>query len=58
MGSLRATGCTNVQRQLQYLIQWIGYDAPSWEPAESVNGVWAIDLFHEQYPVKLGPLSE
>jgi hypothetical protein len=35
------------QRWLQYLIQWTGYNASSWEPAESVNGHHAINLFHE-----------
>jgi hypothetical protein len=34
-------------RCLQYLIWWMGYNAPSWEPAESVNGLCAIDLFYE-----------
>ena len=46
------------RRRLQYLIKWTGYDDPTWEPAESVNGLHAIDLFHQRYPNKPGPLPE
>ena len=34
------------RRRLQYLVKWTGYDDPTWEPATSVNGLQAIDLFH------------
>ena len=46
------------RRRLQYLVKWIGYDDPTWEPAKSVNGLHAIHLFHQQYPNKPGPLPE
>jgi transposase InsO family protein len=45
-------------RKLQYLVKWTGYDRPKWEPAEMVNGLEAIDRFHEAYPDKPGPLPE
>lgn len=45
------------RRQLQYLVKWTGYDDPTWEPATSVNGLRAIDLFHQRYPEKPGPLQ-
>jgi hypothetical protein len=40
------------------LVKWTGYDRPKWEPAEMVNGLEAIDRFHEAYPDKPGPLPE
>jgi hypothetical protein len=46
------------RRRLQYLVKWTGYDDPTWEPAESVNGLRAIELFHQRYPEKPGPLPE
>jgi hypothetical protein len=46
------------RRRLHYLIRWTGYDDPTWEPADSVDGLHAIDLFHERYPAKPGPLPE
>ena len=45
-------------RKLQYLIKWTGYDRPEWEDARNVNGLQAIDRFHELYPDKPGPLLE
>jgi hypothetical protein len=35
------------QRWLPNLIWWTAYDTPSWELAESVNGLHAINQFHE-----------
>jgi hypothetical protein len=45
-------------RWLQYLIRWTGYDASSWETADSVNWHHAIDQFHKWYTTKQGPLPE
>jgi len=44
------------RNQLQYLVRWIGYDQMTWEPARDINGLQAIDVFHEKYPQKPGPL--
>ena len=46
------------RQRLHYLVHWTGYDDPTWEPADSVDGLRAIDLFHERYPAKPGPLPE
>jgi hypothetical protein len=43
--------------QLQYLIRWTGYDQMTWEPAREIDGLQAIDVFHEKYPQKPGPLE-
>jgi hypothetical protein len=45
------------RRKLQYLIKWVGYDLPDWEPAELHSESEAVDTFHEKYPDKPGPLS-
>ena len=45
-------------KKLQYLVKWSGYDRPTWEAAENVNGPQAIDRFHVLYPGKPGPLQE
>jgi hypothetical protein len=45
-------------RWLQYIIQWTSYNTTSWQPAESVIGLCAINLFHKEYSAKLGALSE
>jgi cytochrome oxidase assembly protein ShyY1 len=45
-----------LNRSLQYLVKWTGYDNPTWEPAESVSGLAALDAFHTRYPSKPGPL--
>ena len=43
-------------RYLQYLIQWSGYDTPSWEPAEYLeNAQDLVEAFHIRYPEKPGP---
>lgn len=43
--------------RLQYLVQWVGYDDPTWEPAEYLHDNAALDNFHRQYPDKPGPLG-
>ena len=45
-------------RHLQYLVTWVGYDWPDWEPAEGMNKLEVVDRFHERYPQKPGPLTE
>ena len=42
------------RRQLQYLVKWKGYDERSWEPATNVDGLKAIDDFHQEQPGKPG----
>jgi hypothetical protein len=42
------------RRQLQCLVKWRGYDKQSWEPATNVDGLQAIDEFHEPYPRRPG----
>ena len=46
------------RNKLEYLVKWVGYDNPNWEKAKNVNGLQAIDRFHELYPDKPGPLLE
>ena len=43
--------------QLQYLIQWTGYDSLTCEPAKFVDGLQAVDEIHQQYPKKPGPME-
>ena len=45
-------------RKLQYLVKWTGYYQPTWEDATSVNGLQAVDNFHQAHPDKTGPLPE
>jgi len=45
------------QNQLQYLIQWTGYDCLTWEPAKFVDWLYAVGEFHQCYPMKPGPLE-
>jgi hypothetical protein len=45
------------RRKLQYLIKWVSYDLPDWEPTELHSESEAVDTFHEKYPDKPGPLS-
>jgi hypothetical protein len=47
-----------VRGRLKYLVKWTGYDPPEWEAAEGINGLEAIDRFHELYPHKPGPLLD
>jgi len=43
--------------QLQYLMRWTGYDSLTSEPAKIVDGLQAVDEFHQCYPTKPGPLE-
>ena len=45
-------------QRLQYLVKWIGFDRPDWQPAEGVNKLEAVDRFHQRYLEKPGPLTE
>lgn len=47
-----------VRNQLRYLVKWEGYEETTCKPAESVNGLKAVNHFHEWYPLKPGPLRE
>ena len=43
-------------RRLQYLVRWLGYDAPSWEPAEYLEHAQKlVKSFHVKYSYKAGP---
>lgn len=42
--------------RLQYLVKWVGYDAPSWEPADYLlHAQDSLREFHCRYPQKPGP---
>jgi hypothetical protein len=43
--------------QLQYLIRWTGYDSLSRESAKFVEGLQAVEDFHQRYLGKPGPLE-
>ena len=44
--------------KLKYYVKWIGYDQPTWEPAnDSINELTAVDSFHALYPTKPGPAT-
>jgi predicted GH43/DUF377 family glycosyl hydrolase len=45
------------RNQIQYLVRWTGYDQMTWEPANDVNGLQALDVFHDRYPQKPRPLG-
>jgi hypothetical protein len=45
------------RNQLQYLIRWTGYDSLTWEPVKFVNGLQAVEEFHQRYPQKPEPLE-
>jgi hypothetical protein len=47
-----------VRRRLKYPVKWTGYDQVEWEAAKAINGLKAIDRFHEVYPEKPGPLPD
>ena len=48
------------RRKLEYLVNWIGYDASdrTWEPAENLtNAKDAVATFHIQFPSRPRPVS-
>jgi hypothetical protein len=40
-------------RRLQFLVKWVGYSEPTWEPAEHVESATALDDFEARYPNKI-----
>jgi len=42
-------------RKLQYKVKWQGYEELTWEPAENLEEVAAVDRFHLLRPGKPGP---
>jgi len=46
------------RRKLQYLVKFVGDDQAEWKAAEEVNELEAVDVFHQRYPEKPGPLPE
>jgi hypothetical protein len=45
------------RNQLQYLVQWTGYDSLTWELAKFDDGLQAVGEFHQRYPGIPGPLE-
>lgn len=47
------------RRKLQYLIKWRGYDAPTWEPATSIDldNSGPVNVFHHLFPQKPKPIN-
>ena len=41
-----------VRNRLRYLVKREDYEETTWEQAESINELRAVDEFHEQYPLK------
>jgi len=46
------------RKRLQYLVKFVGDDQSEWKATEEVNELEAVDIFHEHYPDKPGPLPE
>jgi hypothetical protein len=44
--------------KLQYLVKWIGYNMPDWEPTKLHSESEAVDQFHKKYPDKPGLLPD
>ena len=43
-------------RSLQYLVKWVGYEHPTWEPPEHLeHSADAVRAFHERHPTKPRP---
>jgi hypothetical protein len=42
-------------RKWEYLVKWTGYDELSWEPAQDMDALEAIDDFHRRNPDKEEP---
>jgi hypothetical protein len=39
-------------RRLEYLIRWVGYDEPTWEPASEFKDTTVVVDFRTRYPNK------
>ena len=46
------------RNQLPYLKRRTGYDSLTWDTAKFVDGLQAVDEFHQRYPQKPGPLED
>ena len=46
------------RQYLQYLVKWMNYDRPDWEPAEGMHKLETMDQFYKRYPQKPGLLAE
>jgi len=46
------------RNQLQYLIHWTRYDSLTWEAAMFVDGLQAVEEFHQLYPKKPAPFEK
>jgi hypothetical protein len=42
------------RKEPQYLVRWIGYPHPSWEPAEYNHKINGVSTYHKKYTTKLG----
>ena len=40
------------------MVKWVDYNNLDWLAAEDVNGLAVLDIFHQTYPDKPGPLLE
>lgn len=58
MARRRNAGLRIRQKRLQYLVKWLGYDEPGWQPAEAVNETATGDVFDQRYRDQPGPLLE
>lgn len=47
-----------VRNRLKYYIKWTGHHDPTWEPVEYHDDSEAVELFHQRYPHKPGPLKD
>jgi len=47
-----------VRNRLRYLVKREDCEEATWEQAESINELRAVDEFHEQYPLKRAPFPE
>jgi hypothetical protein len=46
------------RRRLQYLVKWVGYAKPTWEPDTNLDGATELVIeFHQQQPTKPGKNS-
>ncbi|KAI0991141.1 hypothetical protein K3495_g17046 [Podosphaera aphanis] len=43
---------------LQYLVKWAGDNETTWEPAANLDDTVAVEIFHNKYPTKPGPLCQ
>lgn len=46
---LKARNARGRGRHRDVLVKWRGYDQPTWEPLESVEGAQALDVFEERW---------